>query len=733
MNFLQNPWFIDDPESFRQNGLIPEGQPGANVFSAGSSSTPCGFFQIASNPDPLTLRPCMDAGGGSTWDPTGFTPTAADFDTYRGAPDSYNYAPVNYLQTPFTRFNGMLSTNIDISPDVTAFADVRFNKRTSAQELAPTPFFSIFDTPGLVIPESNFYNPFDEDVIGWRRRIDDNGFARRFEYDVTQFQTTVGLEGILMNEYFWDVSFGKGYRTTTNVDFGQLYSPNLANAIGPSFQDEDGTIVCGTPDNVIAGCVPMNFFGGTGSITQDMLDYVTAPLVDNTINELDQLQLNLSGELFDLPAGPVEFAVGYEYRREKVDARVDSGKFMESVSGNVGRGVTGTLITNAQYFEANVPLLADVPLANYLEASIGVRRDDNSIFGDNTTFALGVRWQPVDGLLIRGTYGDVFRALPVSTLFAPPSDSFPAAQDPCRIGNWDNLSGAQQSQCVATGVPQGGVNTTDTQVRARVGGNPDLQPETGTSLTVGLAYSPDWLPGFNVTVDYFAFDIDDVIASVSASNTLVGCYTGFVDSLCANINRLENGFIDSIDAAANLANEKVSGIDAEFRYTFDTEFGMFRAFLGWTHLLERETTQFATQGFATKPLRGYHDLASSDTYAENKINFRLNWTMDNLSVNYAVEWIGGVQYEATFFEGGFQNVDGQDQYVFGELIDVPAQMYHDISGTYDFGQGTRLSLGITNLLDKAPPYIDAGFNGSTDPSTYRLFGRTAYLRLSHSF
>lgn len=736
--FLQNPWYIEDPESFRQNGLIPPGTDGANVFASGSSATPCGWFQVASRDTAQTLRPCMDADGGASWDPSGFTPTADDYDDFVGGGqnnDTYNFAPVNYLQTPYTKFNGVISANMEVNRDVNAYADIRFNKRTSAQELAPTPFFSIFDTPGLVIPEDNYYNPFGEDVLAYRRRINDNGASRRFDNDVTQIQTTLGLEGVLANQYYWDVSYSKGYRTTTGVDFGQLYSPNLADAIGPSFEDDEGNIVCGTPDAVIDGCVPFNFFGGTGSISEEMLAGVSAPLVDNTTSELDQLIGNISGDIMELPAGALQLAVGYEYRREELVANVDSGKFMESVSGNTGAGVSGNLTTNSQYLEASIPLLAYQPFAEMLEAKVGIRRDDNSIFGDNVTTSLGIRWQPVSELLVRGTYGDVFRAPTVGNLFSPAGDSFPSATDPCSQGNWGDLDGDQRAQCIATGAPADGVETSDTQVRARVGGNPDLQPEEGTSLTLGFAYSPDFLQGFNVTVDYWSFDIDDVISSVTASQSLTGCYTGFVDALCDNINRVEGtGFIESIDAAAaNLANQKASGVDTEISYSFDTDYGRFRTFMGWTHLLERETTRFATQGFAVQELKGYHDLSSSETYAENKINFRVDWVMNNWTANYAVEWIDGVDYEANFFEGGFENIDGNDKYVFGEIIGVPSQIYHDVTVAYDFAQGSRVSVGITNLFDKAPPFIDAGFNASTDPSTYRLFGRTAFLRLSHEF
>ncbi|MCF1428540.1 MAG: TonB-dependent receptor [Shewanella sp.] len=705
------PYYVVDRESFEANGLVP----GDNVVALGSSRIPNGVFKTAGG-ELMTLK----EGG----DPT----KMEDYRAYNGDVfdpnnDTYNYAPVNYLQTPYERANVFIETKFDVAEDTQFFASLRGSQRTSAQQLAPVPYDSRFD-PGFInedgfsgISADSYYNPFGEDIVDARRRIVEGN--RRFEQDVLQIQSVAGFEGVIAEEWEWSAAYNWGYRARTDIDKGQLVASNLEKALGPSFMDTDGVVKCGSAGNVIDGCVPLNMFG-EGNITQDMLDYVQAELVDKYTTQQDMFNLNLTNSyLFELPAGFVGVSVGYEYRREGFEYTPDSNKAKETVSGNTGGGTAGSYVVNSYYGEAIVPLLADLPAVDLLELNLGLRYDDFSSFGGNSTYQAGLKWRPYNDLLVRATFGEVFRAPTVSELYSPQADSFDQAADPCNTENFGSLSAEGQALCVASGVPSGGYAQTDTQVRARVGGNPDLQPEQGDTFTAGIAFEPEFIPGLNLTVDYWKVELDDLISRLGAEELMDQCYRNLNTAVCSQITRLPGGNINNIAAVnLNLAKSSAGGIDTEIVYNLETGFGDWRASLGWTHLLEREDTPYA--GAEAIDLIGILDPTSSGqtAYPEDKATLGLDWKWEDWSVSYSGEYISSIEAEYTFVEG-IQKVD--------------SQFYHDIGVNYDFVTQTRVSVGMTNITDEDAPYIDAAFNASTIPELYRVNGRGYFVRLVQKF
>lgn len=733
-DFLNDSFFIIDGEGYDERGFVTAAQDPDNftVVGLGSSRIPGGNFNLNNTSGSLTLDPSNFGGNGIT--------TADQFRTYNGSifdpnNDTYNYAPVNYLQTPFERYNAFAEANFEITDTILFNALIRFNQRSSAQELAPVPFDTQFD-PGFAVnvlneagevigqqngvSADNVYNPFGEDVIRARRRMVEA--PRNFQQDITQVQAIMGLEGELSDTWFWDVTYNWGYRSGSFTDFGQYVGSRLELALGPSFFDDAGNAVCGTPDAPIAGCVPLNLFGGPDTVTQEQLDYVSATLVDTFQSELEMLTMGVTGEVEGFGAGPIGMAFGYEYRSEDTENAVDSGKATEAVTGNTGDVASGAYRVNSLFGEVFVPIIDDGDMT--LDFTAGARYDDYSTFGSNTTWQGKLVFAPMDGLLLRATYGEVFREPNIGELFAPQSDGFPQGQDPCNDTNFGSLTADGQARCVAQGVPQGGYTQTDTQYRSRVGGNPNVQPEEGETMTVGVAWSPDFLEGFSVTVDYWDLELEQVIAALNPQTILEGCVEGGIDSLCGNISRFADGRINAVVSVTDNLNVRTAvGVDTEIKYNMETEIGDFNFAVIWTHLLEREdvvvgVTEDGSVGSVTIEKEGTYDFDDGEAFAENKVNASVDWIWEDLSVSYLIEYIDGINADVNFID--------YNQY-------VGSQIYHDIAASYTFETNTRVTLGVTNLGDKAPPYIDAGFNGSTDPSTYRLFGRSWYLRLTQSF
>jgi outer membrane receptor protein involved in Fe transport len=750
VDYFQFPWQVwgtAEEESFRQNGLIGTGDD-ANVIVVGSGSVPCGNFYLQHGP---TQTNGLCDGG---------IPELGDMrDFVSGGPnnDTYNYAPVNYLQTPYTKLNIFLDGSFELNDSTTVYAETRINKRESRQELAAVPYDTRND-PGYVgmygvteedgtpvlddngeqvmrefngVSKDNYYNPFGEDVLRSRRRMLEGG--RSFEQDISRFQQVIGVEGDIGDSWYYDVNYNYGYSQTVSTDFGQLYGPNLAKAMGPSHQGANGNIVCGTEESPISGCVPLNVFGGPGSVTQEMLDYVTSPLVDSSNYTLQTLTGFVGGDLFELPAGMVAGGFGYEYRSEKLESQVDSGKFMGEVTGNKSKGTNGDFDVNSLFTEIRIPLVEGLPFAESIELPVGVRYDDFSAFGGSTTYQLGFEWNTGVDLLLRGTYGTVFRAPSIGNLYGPGGDSFPSATDPCRSANWDTLTAEQQGFCQADGVAAGGTNNDDAQQRSTVGGNPDLQPEEGDTYTVGLAWSPEFVDGLGITLDYWSIELEGVIDSVGAADSLAGCYYGGIAELCTNVSRDQDGEIDDInEGAANLSRMTAKGIDFEASYAIDALGGSFNTIFSWTHFLERENQVYSSNTFLFE-MEDLNGRFENDTsYATDKMNLNLTYTFKDLSVNYAMNYISDLEYDDLLY-WGTTPVNAEDPNSPNAQYKVDAIMYHDLSATYFLNTGTTVSAGITNLTDELPPYIEPAFNGNTDESNYRLFGRSWYLRLVQTF
>lgn len=687
---------------------------------------------------------------------------------------TYNYAPVNYIQTPYERTNLFTEAHFDLTDTVRFNMSLRGNFRESAQELAPLPFtggdpmhngFFINPTTGANTPytgvsENNYYlrqaidawnadpanaAPADQltyqPLVNPRRRMIETN--RRFTQDITQIQATVGFEGIF-NDMDWEVHYNRGYRSRTDIDSGQFSGARLQNALGPSADlDGNGQPECyaqpGTDaggvdaSTLIAGCVPLNMFGGgvvdpvtsqptVTTLTPDMVAYVSVDLIDTFTDTMDTFGASIAGSAFDLPGGELGWAVGYGYWGQKYTYAPDSGKQSGAVTGNVGAGTDGSLYNNSIFAEVLAPIMDNGTQS--LDLKAGVRYDDWSAFDGDTTWQFGVEFQALDSLKLRATAGSVFRAPTVSNLFGGLVDSFPTFSDPCNAANFANSPGCAQI------APQ-----FDNQVNSKVGGNPALIPETGETFTAGLVWNPEFGDSdTTLTLDYWQVDIEDGISSLGVTNILDECYVNQNATACSLVVRNADYTINSIfDTDLNVADQGARGVDTEVRWATDNDWGQWESALLWSHLLER--TKTATPTSTEDDLSGrYTDPTAEDggAYAENKFNYSVQWFRNGLSVGYFGEFVDGLDAD-TFcncFAGNAVDKDGNTVYI--QTID--SVLYHDIVVNYTFeSTGTNIAAGFTNITDEEPPYIDTGFNANTDPATYRLFGRGYYVRVTQTF
>jgi outer membrane receptor protein involved in Fe transport len=324
---------------------------------------------------------------------------------------------------------------------------------------------------------------------------------------------------------------------------------------------------------------------------------------------------------------------------------------------------------------------------------------------------------------LRATAGTAFRAPTIAELFDGLGRSAPSYYDPCDASDYAQNHGGNGTN-VAPGCAQV-ANRTDTQTTSLIGGNAELTPETADTYTAGFVFTPEvGDSNLSLTVDWWKIEMEDAISSYGVQYILNQCYIEGNQDLCSVITRRADAdytIREIIDGNANVSSQTGSGIDTEVRYNFDAGSGTIDLALLWSHMLEREKT--ALPGSDPEDLLGRHTNSTAEdggTYAEDKFNFTARYYAGNFSVGYLAEYISSVDATATY----------QD-YTYA----VPSLLYHDLMFDYSFDVmgTTRLSVGLTNLTDEEPPYIDPGFNANTDPNTYRMFGRGYFVRLTQSF
>lgn len=673
------------------------------------------------------------------------TPASADNQAGLMVPHdgrTYNYAPVNYLQTPYERTNVFAEGTFEISDSILFSTEFRLNKRTSAQQLAPLPFTGgdpmyngFYDDPAsgetvafTGISQDNYYlrqavdlyntangtSLVYEPVVNPRRRMIETN--RRFEQDITQYQWNATLNGELDNDMSWEAYVSEGSRSNSSTDFGQFAGSRLSNALGPSADlDGDGSPECYTDiansGTLIQGCVPLNLFGGgtvdaggnptATTLTQEMLDYVSLDTIDSITQTQRLAGLNLAGYGLELPGGELGWSVGWSYWKQTLDIVLDSAKTIGAVTGNVGASTNGVTTNNAVSGEIYAPLFDNGEQSIALKA--GIRYDDWDVIGSDVTYQLGFEATVIPTVKLRSTYGTVFRAPTISNLFGGVIDGFPTYSDPCIPEGSDPLP---------PGCAQVGVQL-DTQTNAKQGGNPNLDPEEGQTLTVGVVWSPDiGDDNFSITADYWDVELEKGISSLGVTAILNDCYLNETAAACALITRDASYAVTQVlDQPLNLNEFTAKGVDLEFRYSTSRDFGNLSSTLIWTHLLERGTRQFAGG-----PLTDFKGTYSNGSFATNKANLSLTYQKDDFSVSYLGEYISSLDVEANYSSYDYE---------------VEAQYYSDLAFGYTYDK-FKVAAGITNITDEAPPYIDPGFNASTDPSTYRMFGRGYYLRLTYT-
>ncbi|GAB2563254.1 TonB-dependent receptor [Dyella jejuensis] len=617
---------------------------------------------------------------------------------------------------------------------------------------------------------NSYYNPLPGNNVSFSLPLYEPN--RVTVNNIKQYGFRAGLEGDFSfgeNEYNWDVGYSD-YRYIQDMGGGgNLNLVNLYNALGPSFMGPNGVVECGTPGNVIAGCVPLNPFSGAGGLTPAELNYLNYSFFTHSWSEQRDVEANFSGDMFTLPqslgSGDVTFAVGADHR--DVSGGVTPDIYTQeglntNLQQNPGEGSYGI---NEAYAEVNVPLLKDMTGAQLLDFDVSHRFSHYTNFGDTNNNSYKLSYKPIDDLLVRASYGTGFRAPSISNLYGGTMQSFTSYTDPCDVNFGLTGNPVVQQRCLngyaglpavspgftqltATGVPVSSPNSTST-TPYYTGANPRLRPETSKSYTAGIVYSPSWFNGFNVTLDAYRIRVDNVITLPSADSILDNCYLLGEAEQCAQFQRsATNGqVIDLLQAVVNEGFIDERGTDLTMSYLFpETPVGKFKIDTNGTYI-----NALKEQDVAGGPVITY-DVGTYDPILGPIWRFRdttnLNWSYGNFGATWTIRYFSSLKEScrpdtpqlAEYFPcpDPTGSVQGQQSGVYrqGNLA------FNDLQVNWNAPWKGRISVGATNIFNRHAPLTYTGAEsvigplGPTGTDGYTAFaynpeydfGRVLYLK-----
>ncbi|HVQ08514.1 MAG TPA: TonB-dependent receptor [Allosphingosinicella sp.] len=696
----------------RSISLFPT--PGATACdSSCSSGTPNGRF-IVLGQDLTLIAPVI-----------GRSPTLADYRNFAGAPDRFNFAPFNFIQIPLERYGGFVNLTQELSETTNFRMRAVYNRRNSSNQAAPLPLFVGPDSgngnllDNITIDATNPFNPFgtlrsgrnldgtpNGQVANYAfigRRVVENG-PRRYDQSVDTYYAAATIEGsfeLFDHPWNWDVNGVWGRNKAEQEVHGNINAANLARALGP-------VAACTAP------CVPFNIFGGAGSITQPMLDYVAFTQRDSSRQRLWDFSANITGGLFDLPGGAASIAVGVEHRDQ-------SGRFDPDpvVAAGLGSDIpalptSGSFNVDEVYAELRLPLLRDIGGFHRLEVTGAARYSDYSTSGSTTTFSAGINWQPVEELLFRGSWAEGFRAPSIGELFGTPSRFDQEIVDPCSDFNNNGASATVRANCIADGVPANGSYVqTNAQLPVVTGGNQNLAAESSESWGFGAVWRPSFLPRLSLEANYFNIKVDGAIQSIDAG-TLLGRCSQTADALsCAAIDRTASGAISQIRGfLQNIASIETDGLDLTLIYRGGPgSAGTFNLTWNSTFLFNYRVTVPATVGVTVIDREGTEQGSPDQAFPKFKSTGIIDWTLGDVGASLTGRYIASVE------EGNGNELDSRF------YVDVQLRWQPDW-----FGEGLGFAIGANNVFDSdPPPCFTCGLN-NMDPTTYDVPGTFFYAR-----
>jgi iron complex outermembrane receptor protein len=724
-----------------QGCLVSNGTPRGAAVPASSLVTNCTYSTQAAG-GLIVSGPLKGTAFGVGGAPYNFNyGTVAGTLMYGGAanPDDPHANPNGnwMLEAPHYRYTAMGKVSFDIDDDTTVFALYNYGHNEQKG------LSSFHQEQNIVVNIDNPYIPAATKAAMVANGLTSISVGRQEEalggYQFNQSDTvnreTVGIKGKIFGDWSWDATYTHGetaapWPLLTNLKeanyLAAIYAvpgPNGVPVCGPVATNPNfatGGIGAGRQSQVSAGCVPFNIFGPSVNITPgNGHGFATAGLPSNLLNnptasvaaanyinnvtdtgntyQQDDIAANIHGTPFSLWAGPVSMAAGIEHRREGARSYT-SYTGLELNNPPPGANYAGSFGVTEGYVEMGVPLAKDVSWADALNLDIAVREAGYELAGNRTTYKLGLDYSPNDTFRFRANRSRDVREPAISELFATQSSSITASFLNPITGN----SGPEYTVS---------------------GGNPNLKPEVATSWTAGTIFTPHWIDGLQLSVDYYSVSIHGAIGSVPAPNVATYCAQGNKFYCQFVSNNGPGGALQIVTTLANQNLQHTDGFDIELDDKWSLEKVSLPGDISFRMLTTFVNSLSTTTNNSTLQLAGSGVGGGVSKWTSN---INIDYLLGASDTNVQIRYTGDLLADATLVGPGQYNYNpaatnsiNRNQY--------PASYYIDLTETYSlpdmFGTSVQLFANVKNILDKDEPALGLiAFATGGDP--YDKIGRT---------
>ncbi len=574
----------------------------------------------------------------------------------------------------------------------------------------------------------------------------------------------LGAKGEIADGWSYD-AYGQYYYTSLfNRNGGYLSFRAITNALQVT-TDGAGNPVCisGPP------CVPWNIWK-QGGVTDAQLQPMYGDGTSDGTSMERALHVDLTGDLgrFGIrspaAADGVTVNFGAEHRRDSLTFTPDAAELSGDLSGFGGASVAidnGISVTE-EFLELHAPLVQGKAGIKDLLVNGAFRHSNYNLSGGVNTYEFAVQYAPTDDFRFRMGYQHAIRAPNPLELFTPQSYGNIGSPgiDPCAptfdpATNLLVAATASLAACEHTGVTPaqygnggvGGVYTgtihqcTALQCGQLQGGNINLKPEEGNTVSFGVSFAPRAMPNLTGSIDYYRIDEKNVVGVIPADVILSNCLATGDPTYCSLIVRTSSGSVTGSSVATggyfvqtnlNTAKAKVAGIDVQLAYKLGLpeRWGSLAFLFSGSDMLAAETTSFV--GAHTYDCKGLYGTTCQTVNPKWRHNLRATWaTPWQLEFSALWRYIGSVSLDtnttdATLGNGSYDKIDAT----------MSAVSYLDLSASWELAHRLQLRAGLNNLFDRAPPIVSSNVSSSGAANsfpTYDQLGRQVFIGFTAKF
>lgn len=573
------------------------------------------------------------------------------------------------------RYSGSASGSFDLTDSISVFGELLYADRDDVLTTGPATV-----SQGAV-PATNPFNPFGVPVVANFLLTGNN---RTGPSDETSYRIAAGFKGAFRS---WDWEFA-GLASDSDGSFANVGNVDAARLRAALTSTSPATA--------------LNVFqhgpGGSEELLNSLVAVVPATVFSSKSHQVGAF---VRGDIFQMPAGPLQVVTGAEWRYEAISAVSSISSINEDRANRE---------SSAAYAELQLPVFGKakaLPLVQDLSLTLAGRYDRYSDFGSTFNAQYGLAWRPHSSVLVRASQAESFRAPGLTELYQPVTSVLQVTfLDPHR----------------------GGESTTAAH---RFGGNPSLEPETAKSLSIGVVWTPVLAGRPRFSASYWRIEMDQRILTTVPILSLLRNESFFPGRVVraaptpADLAAGRPGRVTSIDTTLlNAGRLETSGVDLDLSADFSTAIGLLSPRINATRVQEYKSADFPITPFLER--LGVADF--NGTVPRWRVVASLGWSHGGWNLTAVTRYVG--KYDDSTF-----NVRNGRKVAATTLVDLQASVELEKQGVFGrsaLTKGTVLRVGAVNVFDKEPPFSDV-FGFGYDPTVGDIRQRFVYVSISKAF